>query len=124
MKAETTVEVDVLSENKKKLKKLNESIQAANERRRKLIESSKLFTYDVLCELYGLEGQELIDAVTAEHALIGKLTESGLTYEQIGELVDGDTDDTDNDIDDTDNGSDEDEAVGQTSFFGEHSYSD
>ena len=39
-------------------------------------------------ELYGLEGQELVDTVTTEHTLISKLTASGMTYGQIGELAD------------------------------------
>lgn len=81
-------EVNVLSENDVKLDKLEKSIQAALKRKRKIIEDSKLFTYDKLSELYGMEGQELIDAVTEEHALIDKLTASGMTYEQIGELAD------------------------------------
>ena len=78
----------VLSDNDVKLDKLEKSIQAALKRKRKIIENSKLFTYDKLSELYGMEGQELLDTVTAEHALIQKLTDSGMTYEQIGELVD------------------------------------
>lgn len=78
----------VLSDNDVKLNKLEKSIQAALKRKRKIIEDSKLFTYDKLSKLYGLEGQELLDAVTAEHNLIGKLTDSGMTYEQIGELAD------------------------------------
>lgn len=81
-------EVNVLSENDVKLDKLEKSIQAALKRKRKIIEDSKLFTYDKLSELYGMDGQELLDAVTAEHALIQKLTDSGMTYEQIGELAD------------------------------------
>ena len=78
----------VLSENDVKLDKLEKSIQAALKRKRKIIEDSKLFTYDNLSELYGLDGQGLLDAVTTEHTLIGKLTDSGMTYEQIGELAD------------------------------------
>ena len=79
----------VLAENQAKLNKLNSSIQAAYERRRKIITDSKLYTYDKLSQLYGgAEGQELLNAVTAEHALIQKLTDSGMTYEQIGELAD------------------------------------
>lgn len=78
----------VLSDNDVKLDKLEKSIQAALKRKRKIIEDSKLFTYDKLSELYGLEGQKLLDAVTAEHTLIVKLTTSGMTYEQIGELTD------------------------------------
>lgn len=82
-------EVNVLSENDVKLDKLEKSIQAALKRKRKIIEDSKLFTYDKLSEIYGgMEGQELLDAVTAEHGLIQKLTDSGMTYEQIGELAD------------------------------------
>ena len=79
----------VLSDNDVKLDKLEKSIQAALKRKRKIIEDSKLFTYDKLSELYdGMEGQELLDTVTSEHALIQKLTDSGMTYEQIGELAD------------------------------------
>lgn len=77
-----------LIDNNAKLDNLEKSIRAANERRRKLIEKNKLITYDALSELYGKEGQELIDAVTAEHTLIEKLTASGMSFEQIGELVD------------------------------------
>lgn len=79
----------VLSDNDVKLDKLEKSIQAALKRKRKIIEDSKLFTYDKLSELYGgMEGQELLDAVTTEHTLIQKLTDSGMTYEQIDELAD------------------------------------
>ncbi len=77
-----------LNDNNAKLDNLEKAIRAANERRRKLIEKNKLITYDALSELYGKEGQELIDAVTAEHTLIKKLTASGMTYEQIEELAD------------------------------------
>ena len=102
----------VLSDNDVKLDKLEKSIQAALKRKRKIIEDSKLFTYDKLSELYdGAEGQELLDAVTAEHALIQKLTDSGMTYEQIGELAD----DTDNSLNSKANNN---ELDGQTSFFG------
>lgn len=53
-----TVMDGVLSENQAKLNKLNSSIQAAYERRRKIITDSKLYTYDKLSELYGgAEGQ-------------------------------------------------------------------
>ena len=77
-----------LIDNNAKLDNLEKSIRAANERRRKLIEKNKLITYDALSELYGKEGQELIDAVTVEHLLIGKLADSGMSFEQIGELAD------------------------------------
>ena len=61
-----TVMDGVLSENQAKLTKLNSSIQAAYERRRKIITDSKLNTIDKLSELYGgSEGQALLDAVTA-----------------------------------------------------------
>ncbi len=111
-----TVMDGVLSENQAKLKKLNSSIQAAYERRRKIITDSKLYTYDKLSELYGgAEGQALLDAVTAEHTLIGKLTASGMTYDQIAELADDSSADADSDEDD-DSDSD-DNADYQTSFF-------
>ena len=97
-----TVMDGVLSENQAKLNKLNSSIQAAYERRRKIITDSKLYTYDKLSQLYGgAEGQALLDAVTAEHTLIGKLTASGMTYEQIGELADDSSADADNSSDES-----------------------
>ena len=84
-----TVNGDVLAENKAKIDSYEKSIKAALERKRKVIVESKLYTYGQLSELYGgAEGQALLDAVTAEHTLIGKLTASGMTYEQIGELAD------------------------------------
>ena len=102
----------VLSDNDVKLDKLEKSIQAALKRKRKIIEDSKLFTYDKLSALYGgMEGQELLDTVTAEHALIQKLTDSGMTYEQISKLAD----ETDNSLNSK---SDNNELDGQTSFFG------
>lgn len=110
-----TVMDGVLSENQTKLNKLNSSIQAAYERRRKIITDSKLYTYDKLSGLYGgAEGQALLDAVTAEHTLIGKLTASGMTYDQIAELADDSSADADNK-------SNDDAADGQTSFFDEKS---
>ena len=116
-----TVMDGVLSENQAKLNKLNSSIQAAYERRRKIITDSKLYTYDKLSQLYGgAEGQALLDAVTAEHTLIGKLTDSGMSYADIEGLVDS-SDDADSKSDDS---SADDEFVGQTSFFGDNSYKD
>ena len=116
-----TVMDGVLSENQAKLNKLNSSIQAAYERRRKIITDSKLYTYDKLSELYGgAEGQALLDVVTAEHTLIGKLTDSGMSYADIEGLVDS-SDGADSKSDDS---SADDEFVGQTSFFGDNSYKD
>lgn len=116
-----TVMDGVLSENQAKLNKLNSSIKAAYERRRKIITDSKLYTYDKLSQLYGgAEGQALLDAVTAEHTLIGKLTDSGMSYADIEGLVDS-SDDADSKLDDS---SADDEFVGQTSFFGDNSYKD
>ena len=116
-----TVMDGVLSENQAKLNKLNSSIQAAYERRRKIITDSKLYTYDKLSELYGgAEGQALLAAVIAEHTLIGKLTDSGMSYADIEGLVDS-SNDADSKSDDS---SADDEFVGQTSFFGDNSYKD
>ena len=71
----------VLAENQAKLDSYEKSIKAVQERRRKVIIDSKIYTYDKLSQLYGgAEGQALLDAVTAEHTLIGKLTASGMTY--------------------------------------------
>ena len=109
-----TVMDGVLSENQAKLNKLNSSIQAAYERRRKIITNSKLYTYDKLSELYGgADGQALLDAVTVEHTLIGKLTASGMSYADIEGLVDS----SDGADSKSDNSSDDDVADGQTSFF-------
>jgi hypothetical protein len=47
-----------------------------------------VITYDTISQLYSLEGQQLINAVTTEHELICKLTSSGMTFEQIAELAD------------------------------------
>ena len=116
-----TVMDGVLSENQAKLNKLNSSIQAAYERRRKIITDSKLYTYDKLSQLYGgAEGQALLDAVTAEHTLIGKLTDSGMSYADIEGLVDS-SDGADSKSGDS---SADDEFVGQTSFFGDNFYKD
>ena len=115
----------VLSENQAKLNKLNSSIQAAYERRRKIITDSKLYTYDKLSQLYGgAEGQALLDAVTAEHTLIDKLTDSGMSYADIEGLVDSSDGADSKSGDDADSGSADDEFVGQTSFFGDNSYKD
>ena len=120
-----TVMDGVLSENQAKLNKLNSSIQAAYERRRKIITDSKLYTYDKLSQLYGgAEGQALLDAVTAEHTLIGKLTNSGMSYADIEGLVDSSDGADSKSGDDADSGSADDEFVGQTSFFGDNSYKD
>ncbi|MCB6616966.1 hypothetical protein [Ruminococcus sp. 210702-SL.1.03] len=117
-----TIMDGVLSENQAKLNKLNSSIQAAYERRRKIITDSKLYTYDKLSQLYGgAEGQALLDAVTAEHTLIGKLTDSGMTYDQIGELADDSSADADNSSDESYS-----EKYGKQMSFSEtdHSYSE
>ena len=120
MSAEITVDGGVLSDNKAKLDKIEKSIQAALKRKRKIIEESKLYAYDRLSELYGgMEGQALLDAVTAEHTLIGKLTASGMSHADIESLADSSDDDTDNGSNNAD-----DEASGQTSFFEHNSYSD
>ena len=111
----------VLAENQAKLDSYEKSIKAVQERRRKVIIDSKLYTYDKLSQLYGgAEGQALLDAVTAEHTLVGKLTDSGMSYADIEGLVDS-SDDADSKLDDS---SADDEFVGQTSFFGDNSYKD
>ena len=60
--------------------KLEKSIRAANERKRKLVEKNKQITYDILSELYELERQELIDAVTAEHELMEMFKKRGIDF--------------------------------------------
>ena len=126
----------VLSKNQKKIDDADKAIKAALERKHKIIVESKLYIYEQLSELYGgAEGQTLLDAVTAEHTLIGKLTASGMTYADIEGLVDSPavnvSDEDSSADDDADNGSngandssDDDETVGQTSFFGDFSHKD
>ena len=109
-----TVKDSVLAENQTKLDSYEKSIKAAQERRRKVIIESKLYTYDKLSELYGgAQGQALLDAVTAEHTLIGKLTASGMSYSDIEGLVDSSVGADSKSGDSSDN----DVADGQTSFF-------
>ena len=101
MKAKT------LTDNSQQIDNADAAIKAIHEKKRKLIEQSKIIAYGMLSDLYQLEGQALVDAVTKEHTLISKFTASGMSYDEIGELAD------DN------NGSK------QTSFFGSnHSYTD
>lgn len=84
-----TVKGGVLAENQAKINSADKAIKAALDRKRKIIMESKLYIYGQLSELYGgMQGQALLDTVTAEHTLIGKLTASGMTYEQIGEMAD------------------------------------
>ena len=115
-----------LKDNQAKFDSYEKSIKAALERKRKVIMESKQIAYDMLSELYGgAEGQALLDAVTAEHTLIGKLTASGMTYDQIAELADDSSDGADSKSgDDAYGDSADDEFVGQTSFFGDNSYKD
>lgn len=80
--------VATLTDNKAKLDNIDKAIKEALERKRRIIVQGKEIAYDTLVRLYGKEGQELIDAVTAEHELIQKLTASGMTFEQIAELAD------------------------------------
>ena len=103
-----------LNENQAKIDNADKAVRAALERKRKIIMQSKQIAYDMLSELFGLEGQELVDTVTTEHTLISKLTASGMTYEQISELADDSSANADNKSDDN---SDDDVANGQTSFF-------
>ena len=78
----------VLAENQAKLDSYEKSIKAVQERRRKVIIDSKIYTYDKLSQLYGgAEGQALLDAVAAEHTLIGKLTDSGMVFCSVSEFL-------------------------------------
>ena len=113
----------VLAKNNKKLTDLEKAIKEALERKHKIIVESKLYTYGQLSELYGgIEGQELLDAVTAEHTLIGKLTASGMSYADIEGLVDSpavnvsgeDSSHTDNSYS---HYADDEQIDGQTSMF-------
>ena len=104
-----------LNDNQAKIDNADKAVRAALERKRKIIMQSKQIAYDMLSELYGLEGQELVDTATIEHTLIGKLTASGMTYDQIAELADDSSADADSDEDDDSDGNDN--ADYQTSFF-------
>ena len=111
-----------LNDNNAKLDNLEKAIKAALDRKRKIIVENKLYIYGQLSELFGgMEGQKLLDAVTAEHTLIGKLTASGMTYEQISELADDSSAVTDNSSDDSDAN-----RYGKQTSFSEtdHSYSE
>ena len=113
----------VLAKNNKKLSDLEQSIKAALERKQKIIMESKLYTYGQLSELYGgIEGQALLDAVTAEHTLIGKLTASGMSIADIEGLADSPAVNvSDKDSSHTDNSyshyADDEQIDGQTSMF-------
>ena len=118
-----TVHSDVLAENQAKIDSYEKSIKAALERKRKIIVESKLYTYEQLSELYGgAEGQALLDAVTAEHTLICKLTASGMSYADIEGLADSpavnvsgkDSSHTDNSYS---HYADDEQIDGQTSMF-------
>ena len=121
-----TVMGGVLGENDKKISDIEKSIKAALDRKRKIIMESKLYIYGQLAELFGgMEGQELLDAVTREHMLIGKLTASGMTYDQIAELADDSSADADDNTDNSSDGSDADRYGKQMSFSEtDHSYSE
>ena len=117
-----TVKGGVLAENQAKINSADKAIKAALDRKRKIIMESKLYIYGQLSELYGgMQGQSLLDTVTAEHTLIDKLTASGMTYEQISELADDSSVDTDNSFDESDA-----DKYGKQMSFSEtdHSYSE
>ena len=126
-KTDNAVVGGVLGENDKKISDIEKSIRAALDRKRKIIMESKLYIYGQLSELFGgMEGQELLDAMAKEHTLIGKLTASGMTYDQIAELADdssADDDDTDSNSDYAHSVHDNNVSEYQTSFFDE-SHSD
>ena len=81
-----------LNDNQAKIDNADKAVRAALERKRKIIMQSKQIAYDMLAELYGKDGQELVDAVTAEHDLIQKFTDSGMSYADIEGLVDSSAD--------------------------------
>ena len=132
------MKVKTLTDNLKEIGDTDAAIKAIHEKKRKLIEQSKVIVYSNISELYGLEGQALLDAVTKEHTLISKFTASGMSFDEIESLVDGSADemsadddvsadDADNSSDDTDSAEDDtdDNEIGQTSFFGsKHTYTD
>ena len=98
-----------LNANQVKIENANKALKAELERKRKIIVQSKQIAYDMLSELYGKDGQELVDAVTAEHDLIQKFTDSGMTYADIEGLIDSSAD--------ANNQSNDDVTDKQTTFF-------
>lgn len=81
-----------LNDNQTKIDNADKAVRAALERKRKIIMQSKQIAYDMLSELFGKDGQELVDAVTAEHGLIRKFTDNGMSYADIEGLVDSSAD--------------------------------
>ena len=77
-----------LNDNQAKIDNADKAMRAALERKRKIIMQSKQIAYDMLSELYGKDGQKLVEAMTAEHNLIQKFTDSGMSYTDIEGLVD------------------------------------
>lgn len=101
------MKVKTLTDNIKEINDADAAIKAIHDKKRKLIEQSKVISYKEIAKLYNLEGQQLIDAVAKDHTLISKFTASGMSYDDIEGLAD-----------DADNGR-------QTSFFeSNHSYSE
>lgn len=82
------MKVKTLTDNIKEINDADAAIKAIHDKKRKLIEQSKVIAYGEIAKFYDLEGQKLIDAVTKEHTLISKFTESGMTYNEIEELSD------------------------------------
>ena len=107
-----------LTDNSQQIDNADAAIKAIHEKKRKLIEQSKVIVYTNLSALYGLEGQELVDAVTKEHTLISKFTASGMSFDEIESLVDGSADEVSADDADSEEDDTDDNAIGQTSFFG------
>ena len=58
-----------LNDNQAKINNADKAVRAALKRKRKIIMQSKQIAYDMLSELYGKDGQELVDAVTADTVL-------------------------------------------------------
>ncbi len=77
MNNEITADVGVLSESMAKVDKLEKSIEAALERKRKVIMEGKQIAYDMLSELYGLEGQALVDNSSGKHNGKSRISKRG-----------------------------------------------
>ncbi|MCM1508724.1 MAG: hypothetical protein NC177_16575 [Ruminococcus flavefaciens] len=111
-----------LTDNSKQIDNADAAIKAIHDKKRKLIEQSKVIAYTMLSDLYQLEGQELVDAINKEHTLISKFTASGMSYDEIESFVDGSADEVS--ADNADNSS-VDDTYEQISFYGsDHAYTD
>ena len=113
--------LDKISENEKKIKKLEESIKRDTAKKKKLTEENAKLTYLSLCEQYNSSGRDLLDILANEHEQAVSLKTSDTSDKEnssadnVGTYVyedngNGETDDFSDDTSDTPE---------QNSFFGD-----